>query len=311
MSVRRPARALKVCVFACVALGATAALARAAETPPRSYVNLREMTTRVPILTSGKLTLTSSVLGEVHCSNTFYSYGWNEHEHGQASNPVRAYGEVVGLTTSSCQAPQVEASALEKKEKATVTVSAELPLERVQRQAVVCKEEKKVKLSECANDEERETKTVTWKVRRRIASFPWKLEMVRGEREEEPVILEKMGLHAFGEAGTATGQSTKCYPKEKAVVEGKEVERSATFTKVPAGCVAVNVIVPQIPLEVVYYGTLEVLESNGFGNGLNASRLQFAQAGKLFSSQDAAGEGEATGTIHAIGAESVELITAK
>ncbi len=112
-----------------------------------------------------------------------------------------------------------------------------------------------------------------------------------------------MGLHEYGESGNSTEHSTLCYPKEGA--------NPAVFTKLPSGCVGVTIIFPQIPLEFVFYGTQEIEAINGFGNGLNASRLEFVQAGKLFSSEGLDGEGETTGAVNLFGAKQVELMISR
>ena len=59
----------------------------------------------------------------------------------------------------------------------------------------------------------------------------------------------------------------------------------------------VNIIFPQIPLEFVFYGTQEVWSLNGAGNGLNTSKLEFLEAGTLFTSEGKEGEGSTEGTV--------------
>ncbi len=116
-------------VTSVVAVALLPAIAQATE-PPKGYDNFHEVTTHIPIIANGKITLNSSTLGEIHCLNTFYAYGWNEHEHGESSKPIRGYGEVVGWGTSSCEAPTEETTLgnLYHK-KVTTAVSAEMPTE--------------------------------------------------------------------------------------------------------------------------------------------------------------------------------------
>ena len=308
MSTRPLIKSLMACVVASASVALmTAAPAAAEEPPPVGFDNFSEMSathTQYPIIANGRINLNSSVLGEIHCINTFYGYGWNEHEHNETTKPKRGFGEVVGWGTSACEAPQEEKSleAIYHK-KITTAVSAEMPTERELKEAVVCTTETKFKLSECPNASEREPKNVINVVRRRVASLPWLVELTRGERLHEPAILQRVGLHEYGESGTSAGHSTKCYPKEGA--------NPAVFTKVPSGCVAVTILFPQIPLEFVFYGTQEIDALNGFGSGLNASHLEFIEAGKLFSSEGLDGEGETTGTVNLFGAKQVELMISR
>jgi hypothetical protein len=293
-------------------------VAQAEEPAPLAYKNGNLMTTnRVPIVANGRIQLHSSLVGKVECINTFFAEGWNAHEHGEETK-TRGYGEVLGWGTSQCTAPE-EIKAIEEGPKPkeehsplpiTVVASSELPVEKQYRQGEICKEETKT-LLECSKNPatERETKLLVkeFGFHRRVSTLPWKLELIRGEREEEHGILQKVGLHEFGESGTAAAQNTKCYPKEKIGTE----EREASFEKVPSGCIAVDIIFPQIPYEYVFYGTQEIWGVNGAGNGLDASRLEFREAGKLFSSKGAYGEGETTGVVRLSGEEAVELITAE
>ncbi len=74
----------------------------------------------------------------------------------------------------------------------------------------------------------------------------------------------------------------------------------------------VNVVFPQIPAEVVFYGGQEPLIINGAKNGLYPSKLEFNESGKLVSSEGSAGgEAELAGTLYGDGAVTLELITVK
>jgi hypothetical protein len=73
-----------------------------------------------------------------------------------------------------------------------------------------------------------------------------------------------------------------------------------------------NVVFPQIPTEIVFYGGQEPLMINGTKNGLYPSRLEYGESGKLVSSEGSAGsEAEITGSLYGDGAVTLELITAK
>ena len=138
------------------------AAAMAEEPPPKGYSNNKEIAlgTRLPIIAWGEITLHSSVLGKIHCLNTFFAEGWNAHEKLEGSKPERGYGEVLGWGNSNCEAPEEIKSlevAHEKEIKEgkieaplTVTATAEMPLEKVGKQGEICKEETKT-LEQCTN----------------------------------------------------------------------------------------------------------------------------------------------------------------
>jgi len=136
-----------------------------------------------------------------------------------------------------------------------------------------------------------------------VVSLPWKVELIRGERNEEEGVLQKIGLHEYGESGTATAKSTKCYPKEG--------EKPASFKAIPLGCIGVNILFPQIPAEFAYYGTQEIFGVNGVKNGLTPSHLSFTSAGGLFSSEGLEGEGSTEGSVKLLGSVGQELLTAR
>jgi hypothetical protein len=301
-----------VLVAGVVASGLTAA-AGAAETPPVIYDNAKEVTTtRVPALAWGELRLHTVVLGRITCTASFFGEAWNQHENMEAGKPVRGYGEVLEFGASDCEDPEEIAylEAAHKKEveegkiehPITVTVTVEMPLEKIQRLAEVCKESTK-KLAQCSNTSEREVRSMISEFHRRGSSLPWKVELMRGERELEEGVLQKVGLHEFGESGTALAHTTKCYPKE--------AEHPATFKVLPAGCVALNVLFPQVPAEFVWYGTQEIWSLNGARNGLSPSRVEFIEAGTLVSSEGLDGEANLTSPLKVLGSNGQELLTAR
>jgi hypothetical protein len=288
------------------ALASSASDAGAAEPPPMVYVNGKNLgATHVPVIAPGAILLESTLLGEGHCRVTLYAYLWNEHEHGAESNPVRGYGEVVGFGTSSCEFPHPTLEIEDPPDLRDATLSVEPPLEETTREAEVCAVELKRSLSECPNSSERRVGPVFNEVRRRTSSLPWKLELIRGSRGELTGVLAKVGLAELGEGGTAEGQSTRCYPREEI---GGIPGKMARFAAVPGGCFEVSVIYPHLPLEVPFYGTQEIFLKNGFTNGLHPSKVEFVQAGRLFSSEEKLGEGELRGELRLIGAQNVELI---
>ena len=289
------------------ALAVSADVARAA---PQFYENSKLVgSTPVPTLAWGEVTFGSSVLGKVHCLAELEDRVWNADGRGE--------GEVGDFDTGWCEAPEEE-RALEFACDFNLpepcpypwspAVTAEMPPEKRTRQGEVCIEKTKT-LEQCSakNAEgdytERETKLLTSEFHRRAASLPWKLELVSGEREEEEGVLEKVGVHEYGESGTATAQSTSCYP-----TEGGE---PASFKALPSGCIGIDIVLSQVPLEFVYYGTQEIFGLNGVRNGLTPSRLQFIDAGKLFSSEGLEGEGSVQGLVKLLGWAGQELVTAR
>jgi hypothetical protein len=326
-SVSRKHLGRMVAVFTFASLMLAPAAAQAAEKAPEAYANGKLLTTtHIPIIGVGPIQLKSEVIGEVKCTNTFYGEGWNQ----VVGTETRGVGEIDGWGTSGCTAPEYvpslelgDTQQIEKKEVRceggypgtkigegkcfTVFATAELPLEVEKVAAEVCKTESK-KLSECTGaGEKKETKLIS-AVRRRVASTSWKAELSRTTRSGNKVIAQRTGVHAFGEAGAgvdAQKEEGTCYPKEGS--------KPANYKAVPSGCVVVNIIFPQIPDEIVFYGSQEAEGVNGSKNGLFPSKLVFEEeAGKFFSNEDSAGENNETeGEVKTLGANAIELLTTK
>lgn len=328
--------------------------AAAVQPPPQLYVNERNLGTMlIPVYASGRLTLDTTAFGEVTCNDTFYGVGWNEGGHG--------YGEVLSLTAAQCEAPryiketeegatykpsierwirehgegrqptspvhcaQAETSVGEGR-CLTMYTTAERPLEYESGQGEVCTEkafEEGQTLAHCRESGSTETRTVFAGVRRRTSSLPWRVELFDGswkpsEFEEiiENGVLAKVGLEQFGETGTSEAESTRCYPTEGG--------HAASFTSVPQGCIVLTLIVPQIPLEFPFYGTLEPAVQNGAKNGLFPTHLIFFEpfyehAGRtqsfLASSEGLDGKAtlppEGADELYADGATDLELLSAR
>jgi hypothetical protein len=298
-----------------LAVLALAAAQASAETAPKWHQNGHELTSQhVPVNIWGEFKMTSEALGEatgqegeLHCTNVIGASLWNEGGH--------AYGALEGWGTNACKAPQLE-SLLEKfyegqikkeviKTPITVFATGELPVEKVEREGEVCEEGKPL-FSECPNADERERDSkVIWHIRRAVSSLPWKLELVKAVREEANVTVAKIGIPSSG---------TTCYPKEKVIEHGVEYERSASYTKVPSGCIRITVISPQIPDELVFYGTLEPTFVSGAGNGLNPSKFEFGQegvSGQLKAEREEAPDTSVQGELKIAGALNEQLIFAK
>lgn len=304
--------ALAGCLALSIAgVSALAASAAAAYTPPAFFSNGQALgSTPRSFSAWGRITLQNTVLGKVNCVVLMDGSVWN-------AAGGRGAGEVGGFSTSDCEAPSAEPlfelergclREYECDEPLTVFLTAEMPLEKVARQAEICiVKTKTIEQCDAKNPEgeytERETKLLTSEFHRGVASLPWKLELTEGEREEEEDVMQKIGLHEYGESGTAIAHSTKCYPKEG--------EKPASFQALPSGCIGIDMVIPQIPDEFVYYGTQEIFGENGVKNGLFPSRLDFIEAGTLFSSGGLNGEVWIAGEVKLDGSKALELITAR
>jgi hypothetical protein len=249
-------------------------------------------TTAIPFQAWGRIKVESG-LGNIECINQFYGSTWNPAGGGAGRAEVEAW------TGHTCTAPL-----LEETYHAKAFAEAEPPLEFVEREAEYCTQSGK-KLSECPNKTERTQGTVLSGLKRRLTTLPWKIELKRHFNEStlEEVVLQRTGLAEFGESGTSGEKNTKCYPKNA----NGEPE---PFTKVPAGCMVIEVVVPQFLAEYVFYGTLEPESVEGISNGLTPARLVFhgAESGKLVSAANTYGEGTTSGELKIMGAAGQQLI---
>ena len=337
-----------VLIAGTVLVSAIAAARAAAVVAPTLYANEAKLgTSPMPILSRGKIQFHSSTQGQIQCEDTFYATGDNEGTVANAHAHVEVFGwdavdceaptHILELETSEpykaeierwikehganiaepkspikCAAPETKAGELKC---LTVFATAERPIEREETKGRVCKEkpfEEGRTLAECETNGETEEKNVVRALRRGRSSLPWRLELARAirnpEGEEVEGVVAKVGLHEFGESGTAEGQSTACFPKSGGI--------AANFSKVPSGCLLVTATFPQIPLEFVAYGTQEIFVVDGEKSGLFPSQLYFVEpTGLLFTSENTGGEGKLTtptGESQIVaGARHVELITAK
>jgi hypothetical protein len=271
-------------------------------TPPKWYDNGALVgAAHTPAVAWGEIELESGAVGKIHCMNVMNLSIWNEGGQGM--------GQFEGWGTNACKAPQLEET-LEKtyeplikegliKSPLTVFASAELPLRAEFREGLTCKERAKTNLSECKEHPEEE-RLVNYELllnnpnglHRRGSSFPWKLQTKWEERQEEVVPVPVIGLPPSGQT---------CYPTENGEPESWE--------KVPVGCVKISVVCPQIPVEVVFYGSLAPTLINGVKNGLSPARIEFGEAaGKLISSRGVAPETIVVKSLKVAGMNGVELL---
>jgi hypothetical protein len=281
-----------------------------AQAEPQWYANNHVVSAvHQPAIVWGEIKLESGAVGKIHCMNVMNLSIWNEGGHG--------VGQYEGWGTNACKAPELE-ELLEKtyeqpikegkiKSPLSVFATSELPLRPEFREGEVCREESK-KPSECESEAQRETlfnltTSQPAGLHRRATSFPWKLRAVTVIREEEEITILRTGVPSEG---------TTCYLKEKVVEEGVEVERAVPWEKTPPGCVKIDVVCPQIPAEVVFYGTLEPQLLNGTRNGLSPTRIKYTNAsGQLLSSRGEAPETYENGELKVDGMAAEELMTAK
>jgi len=249
----------------------------------------------------GTLKFSSQAEGEITCVDIFGGYVENRAGVGK--------GALEGLGSYHCVAPELEA-ALEavfkevlEGRKVTVFASGELPMQETFREGIVCIEKTK-RPSQCTGAGEQKIIEGLVSVKRRETSFPWPIELVPGTYEGVSVTRAKIGIGAEGKT---------CYPTEGSVnSEGKEVQVPVSWEKVPAGCLMFDVIAPQIPDELVFYGSLEPVLIDGTASGLTPSHLQFGSgSGMLVSSHLEAPETATSGSLTFIGSAGQELVVGK
>ncbi len=267
----------------------------------------------------GIITLHGEALGTagVRCRTALAGNMWNEHEGDDKARPVRAYGLIEGWTTASCSRAQLKCvgeGGTFPCEPTTPFITDEGPLELEYTEAEIPITEGSCKGTPTKPACYATTELVR-AVRRRPASVPWKSEFVRGfaNSGEEEVVQQRIGMAQFGECGPgeaeetegspvvcrATSANSSCYPA------------SEQLTEVPAGCIAMNLVIPQIPLEVPFFGGLEVIWRNGAGTSTDPGRLELReeQSGRLLSQGAVLGEGVFAGAVKEIGAEGQALLS--
>jgi len=284
------------------AVGFAGAGSATAETAPQWYVNgALAGPSKAPLTIWGTLELSSQAEGKIYCTDIFLASFYNQEGVGS--------GAFEGLGSYNCKAPELE-EALEtafkevlEGRKVTVYATGELPREVTFREAEVCVEPNK-RLSECTGAGERKTQEAVYRERRRTSSFPWQMALKRVATSTGSEIRDQIGI---GPAGAS------CYPTETARnSEGKEVQVPVSWEKVPNGCLKLDVIAPQIPDELVFYGSVEPTVRNGLGSGLLPTRLEFgANSGMLVSSRLEAPETSVAGEFKLLGFEAQQLVIAR
>ena len=275
--------------------------------PPQYYSNNHPLgTTHSTAIAWGVIHLESNAVGKIECHNVMNLSLWNENGRG--------VGQFEGWGTNACVAPELEELIERTYEEPihqgkihspiTVFATSELPSKPEFRESETCVEESKTKLSECESPGARDVQELLAAVRRRATSFPWKIKAVHATREENPEsVVTEIGVPPQGQT---------CYPTEKVIEEGVEVERPVSWEKEPAGCLKIVIVCPQIPVEVVFYGSMGPTTLNGVKNGLTPTRLIFnKESGLLLSNHGEAPETTISGELKILGMGEQQLMIAR
>lgn len=302
MQLRSGMLSFSVLGLTLLSLVASAPAGAAGNPNPLWYANGKRLDAapRTPVVLDGReFAIESPVFGELLCKFDGYEEVWNQ----TFGSQVRGVGEVVGFNTTKCTTGSGKAA-----KASPLFITAEPPLEASAQEAEVCNEKTKL-LAECTEPSERKTVSLVTAARRSHSSLPWNFELTREVREAEMRQFQVTGRHALGEPFSESEQiaaAGTCYPKQAGA--------PASWTAVPSGCIVINVVDPQIPAEVAFYGTLTIEAVNGAKVGLLPTNLQFdeEESGPLSSSEGVAGEKTYPfGEAYAIGVNQIELITAK
>jgi hypothetical protein len=341
------AAAVSVGALALLALGSAAALA---QQPPTLFVNPRLQpivatcantqiteiaecpsterqhirSERAAILGWGATVLHGATSFEtIRCTAVFTGAAWREHENAVETAQIRSYGLIEGWSDNQCAAPTMLKS-LEKSSglsHLSISVTDEPPLEEELREAEYCNTAEvqagHTRLGECPRSTEREVEELPENVVRQKQTMPWKEEVVWGRphfSEEEAVQL-RIGMASFNECGPGEDEETegnpeRCQPRQ---LNTKCYPASQKFAEVPAGCIKLNVVIPQIPAEMPVYGSLETTWRNGAGSASDPGRFEAEEgySGTLLPNEGSGSSFSLSGTIKEIGETNQGLIQYK
>ena len=285
--------------------------AKTEEPAPEFYSNRHLLdATHVGFTSVGSLEFDSPSMKAIDCEDANLDGGvWNESAIGKAVVEAWTTYRCSDSEAITTQEHAHEAELLDGKIQCvagkpgeggclTVYVSDELPPDSELREAEVCKEEAK-KLSECKAAGERETKRLVVSLAHPVSSLPWDARLETCEKNSKEGICEELGIP---DAAEQSKGNTSCYKTVGNV--------PASYTEIPAGCVKLSVVIPQIPVEIPFYGSQTDFLVNGVKNGLDPSRLKFIEAGPLDSSEGSFGEAHIAGELKLSG-NSLQLIYAK
>ncbi len=305
-----------------VATCTNTAITEIAECPTTERQHVRSEP--APIIGWGPIVLHGATSSEtIKCTAIYTGTAWREHENAVESAEIRSYGLIEGWTDDQCTAPALVKS-FEKSIGVThlsIVVTDEPPLEETYINAESCnKAEVKAghdRLGECPLATEREAEDWPENVWRQKQTMPWKEEVVWGQphMSEEETVQVRIGLASFNECGPGEDEETEGNPERCRArqLNSKCYPASENFAEVPAGCIKLNVVIPQIPIEMPVYGSLEATWRNGAGNATDPGRIEAEEAysGTLLADEGSGTNFTLSGTIKEMGETDQGLIQYK
>jgi hypothetical protein len=240
----------------------------------------------------GQIQLKNRNLGSLECINLVFGTSFNNTEPGrtgEGTESVRSYGEVLGWSGTAfanasgleplprCKSSTGFVAWASAEPRPTVTAATTTNLNGAATERLVVigpfggttshrKPPELPWLGETVGTENTETKVKTFFAKTGVASDPTE----RAKVEEEEAA-----------AGVPTERRTGCYHNPLIT----EAVREPGFSQVhetelalnpgPKGCINVNIIAPEVGVEIPFTGTLEPEAVNGTKNGLSPSNAQF------------------------------------
>jgi hypothetical protein len=291
--------------------------------PTKEVQHLRSI--NVAFMAWGSIGLTGGLSSyPLSCTSLMNGILWREHEHSVEAEPIRTYGSIEGWGATQCSAPSLLAEWKRTTGDAGLSVfaTAEQPLEESTQEGEICDAAEyrrgHNKLSKCPLASEREDKQLITSAMRPERTLPWKEEFVWGRSKafNQPGVQVRLGMGTYGECGpgteeepangaqqtcTAQQQNTACYPA------------SGEVSEVPAGCIRLTVVIPQIPVELPVYGSLEAIWRNGTGSGLTPGSMELWEGydGQLLPNESGGSAMNVRGDIREIGEAGQALLTFK
>jgi hypothetical protein len=297
---------LAVTLGALVALGAAPVAAQAATKTLRKNGAVVHEGSKITTVGYGQIKLISPGLEEteIECVNVGFGYLSNE--------PGRISGQILVWWASGHQATAEHTELSAKcryvneggQQTAVAWATAEPRLHEVIQEGIVCANKEKPHLSECTGPNETEkNKSLIREVTRENLTLPWNGHLVEG-----------VGANA-GEAFSQLGESSEV---------GKtcgEAEHLATSAHVAPGCIRVQILVPELALDLPFEGGIDPKSLNGTRNGLSPSAWRFEGeheyagegtergAESLSYAKNRSIHGYTSGTVKILGFEGQELLT--
>jgi hypothetical protein len=113
-------------------------------------------------------------------------------------------------------------------------------------------------------------------------TLPWKQEFVWADDPGtgESTVQMRLGMASFGECGPGGEETTEANLENCRGNDGKTrcYPSSDEAEEVPTGCVNFTVVIPQIPIELPVYGSLEATWRNGAESDLDPGEIELEEA---------------------------------